>query len=724
VIARSNSPETTLGGETPKVLVGSIVSCNYFDVLRQPPALGRALIAQDCEPGAAPVVILSHNLWRTTFAANPGIVGRTIELNRRSFTVVGVATEGMYGGPGYLGGGYLAPISTEPLLRRISRYADDRHRWLYLIGRRKDGAGVEQVRTELRVIAAQIDQQQPGRSTTLTVDREIPTTVSADQRPAALGRAAVLMAAFVFVLLIACANVANLLLARGTARSQEIGIRLSLGASRARVVRQLVTESMLISIAGGLIGSVLAMWSFQGLVARALPALMPPSFPLAFALNLSPDIRALAFAVALTFVTGILFGLVPALSVSKPDLHVVTRQDSAGAGSSKRGGRLRGVLVGVQVALCMTLMIAAGLLLRGLHATYTVDTGFEYRDVAYVSLESTFDVQGPEEGVEFRRRLMSEVAALPGVTAVAYTDRQPLGFDNARIRIRLPGESEETTRATELISVTPGYFSVLKLPIMRGRTFTDTEIRNPVPGVRPVIVSEATARNLWPGADPIGQTLLSSEPVMLAGETLQVVGVAADAQTNSLGGIDPYYVYLPGGGAALLVKSRVGFAATASSIRAIVAGLDPTLVVPVLPLEANLGYWRGLSRTIATLFAGLGVLALMLASVGIYSVVAYTVSRRYREIGIRMALGAEARNVLGMILRKTMRPVVIGAVIGFVAAAGLSRILSSVLFGVSPADPIGLGGATLLVLVVAGAAGVIAARPATQADPTIALRHE
>lgn len=723
VLARSPSPETTLGGDTPQVILGSNVTCNYFDVLRQPPALGRALNTQDCEPGAAPVVILSHNLWRTTFAADPGIVGRTVELNRRPFTVVGVAAEGTYGGPGYevVGGGYFAPISTEPLLRRSSRYANDKSRWLYLIGRRKVGISIEQVRAEFGVIGAQIDQQQPGRSTTLTVDREIPTAVQAEQRGTTLGGAAVLMSAFTLVLLIACANVANLLLARGTARSQEIGIRLSLGASRARVVRQLVTESMLISIAGGVLGSVLAIWSFQGLVARAVPALMPPSWPFAVALDLNPDVRAVVFAVTLTFVTGILFGLVPALQASKTDVHSVIKQDSRAAGS-RRGGRLRGVLVGLQVALCMTLMIAAGLLLRGLYVTYTVDTGFVDRDVAYVSLESTHDVLNSEEATAFRRRLIAEVEALPGVTAVAYTDRQPLGLDNATITIRLPGESEKTTRAAEQISVTPGYFSVLELPIVRGRTFTDAEIRNPASGVRPAIVSEATARNLWPGADAIGRTLIGAPAV--AGDTLQIVGVVSDARINSLSAIDPYTVYIPGGGAALLVKSRVGFEATASSIRAIVRAIDPTLVVQVLPLEANLGWWRGLSRTMATLFAGLGLLALLLASVGIYGVVAYSVSMRYREIGIRMALGAGARDVLGMILRQTMRPVVIGAIIGFAAAAALSRVLSSVLFGVSPADPMGLVGAAILVLSVAFAAGILAARPATQTDPTTTLRHE
>jgi predicted permease len=410
------------------------------------------------------------------------------------------------------------------------------------------------------------------------------------------------------------------------------------------------------------------MWSFQGLVARALPALLPPGigFTFAFALDLSPDVQALAFAVFLTFATGILFGLVPAFHVSKPDVHAVIKQDSAGAGSSRRGGRLRGALVGVQVALCMTLMIAAGLLLRGLYATYTVDTGFEYRDVAYVSLESTLDVLRAEERAAFQQRLMAEVEALPGVTAVAYTDRQPLGLDNARIQIRLPGDSQNTTRAAELISVTPDYFSVLELPIVRGRTFTDAEAGNRATGVRPAIVSQATARNLWPGADAIGRTLVWGD------DTLQVVGVAADARTNTLGGIDPYYVYVPGAGPALLIKSRVGFGAMASSIRTIARALDPTLVVHVVPLEANLGWWRGLSGIIATLGTGLGVLALVLASVGIYGVVAYSVSRRYREIGIRMALGAESLDVLGVAL----------------------------------------------------AAGFIAARPATRSDPTAALRYE
>jgi predicted permease len=728
--------EATLGGDAPRKILGALVSCNYFAVLQQPPSLGRALAAHDCEPGADLVVVLSHELWRTAFAADPGIVGRAIQLNRQPVTVAGVAAEGTYNGFSFLRGGYLAPINAGRLLvPGDSRYDDDNSSWLSMLGRRRDGVGLAQVRAELDVIAAQIDRRQPGRSTMLTIERATPT-LPRQLRGAATGAAAVLMAASGVILLIACANVANLLLARGTSRSREIGIRVALGASRARVVRQLVIESLLMSLAGGLLGSVVALWSCQTLVALAVPALLPPWLPLALTVDVSPDLQVLSFAVALTVGTGILFGLAPALHVSKPDLHAVMKQDSAGAGSRRRGGRLRGTLVGMQVALCMVLMIAAGLLLRGLYATYTIDPGFEYQKVAYVSLESAFDGYSPEESEARRRRLMADLEALPGVEAVASTDQEPLGDDTSPALFHLPGESERQSRVGEVITVSQDYFSVLELPIVRGRAFTNDEVGNQTPGPagapqgamarkpRPAILSATTARNLWPGSDPIGRTLLWERPELRVVDTVHVVGVAADAQVTALGLIDPYYMYVPGEGSAVLVKGSTDVAATVMSIRAAVRAIDPTLLVTVLPLEATLGWWRGISGMATSLFGGLGVLALVLASVGTYGVVSFAVAGRYREIGVRMALGATASSVLGLILRQTMRPVVIGAVIGFAAAGAMSRILSSVLFGVSPADLVGLGGASLLVLGVALAAGVIAARPATRADPTATLRHE
>jgi predicted permease len=395
--------EATLGGATPRKVLGVLVSCNLFAVLQQPPALGRALAPRDCAPGADLVVVLSHDLWRTAFAADPGIVGRTIQLNRQRATVAGVAAEGTYSGSSFIGGGYIAPLNAGRLLSAgDARYDNDSLRWLFLLGRRHEGIGVTQVQAELDVIAAQIDRQQSGRSTTLAIAPAGSNDgLGANVRGAARSAAAVLMAAFGLVLLIACANVANLLLARGTSRSQEIAIRVSLGASRGRVVRQLITESLLLSLAGGLLGSVTALWSFQVLAALAMPALLPPWLPLALTVNVRPDVQVLAFALGLTFATGILFGVAPALHAAKADLHAVMKQDSAAGGG--RGGRLRGTLVGVQVALCMVLMIAAGLVLRGLYVTYTIDPGFDYRHVALISLESAFDGYSVEESGRLQR---------------------------------------------------------------------------------------------------------------------------------------------------------------------------------------------------------------------------------------------------------------------------------------------------------------------------------
>ena len=721
VLAYTNAPSAILGGDTPESVGGTLVSCNYFDVLRQAPSVGRALNVQDCEPGAPPVVVLDHAFWTTAFAADRAVVGRTLELNRQVFTIVGVAAEGTYGGDAFRSE-YFAPISVEPLLRpNGSRYADDAVLWLNLIGRRSE-ATLPQVRAEIEVIAAQLDQLDPGRSTRVIVGRATPMTIPSTFRGIALAVASVLMAAFGLILLIACANVANLLLARGTARSHEIAVRLSLGASRSRVIRQLLTESVLISTLGGVLGTAVGLWSIQALVRLALPALLPSGIAGDLVLDLSPDFRALSFAIGLTLAASVLFGLVPAFTVSRPDLNSVVKQDTAGAGSSRRGGRLRGALVGMQVALCMALMIGAGLLLRGLYTTYTVDPGFDYSNVAAISLVSGGQTgYSPEEVVSLRRRLAEQVETLPGVSAVASATLTPLGTDEFfTVRLRLPSDAEDEFRAVRLNNVTPGYLSLLGIPIVRGRGFTEADLTSGASAGGAAIVSETTARNLWPGAEPLEQTLL------FGNRALRVVGVAADIQGTSIGRVDPYYVYEPVREAqVLLVKHRADFATTASSIGAIARSLDPTRpAARVFSLDENLAWWRGVSGTVSTLGASLAALALTLASVGIYGVVSYSVTRRYREIGIRMALGATARNVLGMVLRGTMRPVVIGAVIGVAAALAMSGVLSSVLFGVSTADPVGLVGAAMLVVGIALTAGVLGARHATRTDPTVALRYE
>jgi predicted permease len=721
VFGHSDPTQTTIGGESPQEVLGAIVTCEYFDVLEQAPALGRALRAEDCATGADPVVVLAHQLWSTMFESDPGIVGRTLELNRQLFTVVGVAREGTYGALGFYQSDYFAPISSQTLLLpNENTYGNDDSGWLSLIGRR--AVSLEQVRAELAVIAAQIDGEQPGRATTMHVERATPLGTLSFIRPIMLQIAIVVMAPFALVLLIACANVANLLLARATARTREIALRISLGASRTRVIRQLLTESVLIAIAGGVLGSMVALWSFQALVALALPMLTPAGVP-PLLIDPSPDVRVLAIMSTVMLLAGLVFGLAPAVQVSNPDLHTAIKQDAHGSGT--RGGRLQATLVGVQVAMCMVLMIGVGLMLRGFNATQTIDPGFDARNVAVASYDLRGGGYDPAEADAFQRRLLEQVRALPDAEGAAQAVIEPLRADREAAAIRLPTQDRNQQRVVDFNGVTPGYFDVVGIPIVRGRAFEDADM---VEESVAAIVTETTARNLWPGQEPIGQRVL-----MAVGPdqdvALDVVGIARDAQVTSLGRPPEYYFYLPASPRAaqllqLLVKSRVDFAVTAAAIRDVVQRLDAGLAVRVSPLEANLDYWRGFSATLTALGSALGLLALTLGAVGIYGVVAYFVGRRTREIAIRVALGARAEQVLGMILRRTMRPVVIGAAIGIAAAVALSRVLSSVLFGISPFDPLGIAAAVVFVLVVAFAAAIQPGRRATRVQPRSALYCE
>jgi predicted permease len=721
VFGNSDPTRTTLGGESPQEIVGTIVTCEYFDVLRQPPAMGRALRAEDCATGADPVVVLAHELWSTAFEADLGIVGRVIELNRQLFTVVGVAREDTYGGLGFYRTEYFAPISTQPLLLpNENSYGNDNRGWLFVIGRRI--ASMEQVRAELAVVAAQIDSEQAGRTTTMRVERATPLGMVDFLRDILVRVAAVVMTPFAFVLLIACANVANLLLARATARHREIAIRFSLGASRARVIRQLLTESVLISIAGGVLGTVLALWAFQALASVVIPTLTPAGLP-PFFIDATPDFRVIAVMAAVMLGTGVLFGLAPAFQVSKPNLHSAIKQGGQSTGS-RRGGRLQGTLVGVQVAMTMVLMVGVGLLLRGLTATQTIDPGFDLRNVVVASYDLVGSY-GEEEAAAFQPRLLAEVQALPGVEAAAQVMTEPLNPDTENTGIRLPTQDRAQLRGAAVNAISPDYFDVVGIPMVRGRAFEDVDMTDSSVAA---IITESTARNLWPGQEPIGQQLLwATGPDQDV--ALEIVGVARDAQVAVLGQVEPYYLYLPAAprvalSLKLLVRGRTDFASTGAAIRAAAERLDSGLAVQVSPLEANLDYWRSLSETLTGLAGSLGLLALTLGAVGIYGVVAYFVGRRTREIAIRVALGARAGQVLTMILRRTMRPVVVGAVIGLAAAIGVSRVLSSVLFGVSPFDPIGIGVAAAFVLGVAFAAGFVPGRGAVRQPPLTALHYE
>ena len=715
----SVSWKVTLGGNVPREIEGQLVTCNYFDVLQVNPAVGAGFSHATCDATGAPAsVILSHDLWTTAFSADPDIVRKSVTLNRQPFEVVGVAPVGFHG-VGLLKASFFAPVSTLPTLRPEQKdFRDASASWLSLVGRRKNRIGFEQVRAELSVISAQIDRQYPGRTTILYV---MPATMLSipQARRDVFSAASVVLAAFGLVLLIACANVANLLLARAERRTKEIAVRLSIGASRGRLIRQLLTESLIIAFAGGAAGSLLAWWSLQALpvaIVSSLPGTIPmPNF------TAQPSMTVFWFALGLSSITALAFGLLPALQASKPDIQTALKQEGVGPRHAP-GGWLRGLLIGVQVAVCTVLLISAGLLLRALHAAQVVEPGFDYRNVATVS----FDLRGAGynelQAATFQHLLSERIGSLPAVSAVAQADKTPLSPGRRGTTMRLPGQNE--SHEIDIATVSPDYFSLVGIPIVRGRTFTATELNES----RAAIVPEATAQRYWPGQDPIGQTF-----IMYSGPNeatpREIVGVTRDAQVSRIAQVDSSYAYLPAGlsaqhGLSVMVRSEMEFSALAAGVLVIARELDPDLVVRVNRLEENLDFWRSVSRLTASVSGSLSLFALVLASIGVYGVVSYVVGRRMREVGIRIMLGASAREIRLMILRQTLRPVAIGLAIGITTAMITTQVLQSLLFGIDALDPIAFAGAPLILSAVAIAASIPSIRRAIRLDPMTTLRYE
>ena len=702
VIAYAPTLTATLGGENPKEIYGQYTSCNYFDVLGEPPALGRGFVASDCAAaGTGAVVVLSDDLWRGEFASDPAIAGKSVILNRQQFTVVGVARPG-FRGTEIIFAAFWVPVTIQPKLEAADShtFADPNMSWLVMMGKTKAGESLVHVKADLAVIAARIDQQYPGRTTTLAVDTANFASMP-EARTMVMGAGAVVLIAVAMVLLIVCANLANLLLARGMGRQKEIAIRLSVGATRARLVRQLMTENLMIALAGGILGCAASFAAFGALVefiVRHLPRGVP-----SLGLNLTPDFHVLGYSLLMTIVTALAFGLLPALRSTKI---------SAGMAGERKNGMLRGGLVGLQVAVSMMLLIAAGLLLRGLYAAQTVNPGFEMKDTTAISLELRNQGYDEAHAGMFHRALRERLAGLPGVDAVAEARVIPLSDSHVGTDVTPSGASQGVQ--IEMNYISPEYFSLLGLPLTRGRTFQPHESNV-------AIVTESAARRFWAGEDPLGKTIKDSWDTVF-----QVIGVAKDEQVSHLGRSNEIYVYLPIDSKQqvslqVLVHSKTDEQA---AIRRTVRDLDPNLAFEVAPLKQNLELWQTPSRIVAILAGSLGGSALLLAAMGIYGVAAFAVSRRVKEIGIRMALGADERSVRGMILRQGLRPVFIGAAIGIAGCAAVSQILSSMLFGVSAYDPLAFVGVPMLLIGIAWLATHVPAQRATKVDPTIALRYE
>jgi predicted permease len=698
----------TLGRETIQEISGVLVTCNYFDVLGVTPAVGTGLTAANCAtPGAPPVVVLSHSLWQSTFGGDRGILHKPIVLNGREVTVVGVAPPG-FDGVDMARASFFAPTTIVGVFQPEQNFHDNAQvSWLTLVGRRRDNTALAQVRADLALVARRIDQQQPGRTTSLIVEPAAALSLPVARRNVLRG-AAIVMAAFGLVLLIAAANVANMMLARAAARTREIAIRLSVGATRGRLIQQLLTESAVIALAGALCGWLLFGWAFEALIPW-LFASFPGADP---RIDVTPDRTVLWFALGLTAATALVFGLVPALQASRSDVHAAMKRD--GADARGRRGWLRGALIGAQIALCTMLLIPAGLLSRALYAAHTFNPRFDYRDVAVVSINLAGPKYEKGNAAAFHDQWLERVRALPGVESIARANRIPLSPGRSQSTFRLGDEPDGSV--VDVNTVSPEFFALLDMPIVAGRVFADGE-------ADVVLVTESTARRYWPGQDPIGRT------VVMSGRPRHIVGIVRDARVSHAEEAASSYMYLPAARGdqrriSVLARTRLDFAGFAAAVRTETARMDPGLLVNVQPLSANVALLQTLSEIAAGLGGILSLLAAVLAAIGVYGVVAYVVSRRRREVGVRLALGASGRDVQRLILGQTLRPIAIGLSIGVAAAAGTARLLQAVLFGVSPYDPVAFVAAPLLMLGIAAAAAFVPIRRAMRVNPMSVLRAD
>jgi predicted permease len=707
-----------LSGREPREVIGVLTTCNYFEVLGVHPSLGRSFTRDECSaPGAAAVVVIGDDLWRSVFGGDPSLIGRTVSLNRVALTVIGIAPRG-FRGTEAVAASFWAPITMQPSLQAGRGFlADDHLSWLALIGRLAPGAPLSAARADLRVIAGQLDRLEPTRRTELRV--EVATILpQPEEQLLVLGVGGLLLAAVALVLLVACANVANLLLVRGVGRRREMAVRLAIGAGRARLVRQLLAESVVIAAIGGTIGVVLAAWSSDALVA-ALLAHLPADVP-ELTIPVGTDLRLVAYAAGLTLLTAVAFGLLPALTTSRIDLVAALKQRESPDDRRAGAGVWRQGLVSVQVAVSMVLLLSAGLLARALVRTYNVDPGFTTANVSVLSFDLENAGYTRARAVEFNRRLLERLSSLPGVTRVALARTTPLSDQHVEMGFSTSRERPE--RSTELNFVSPSYFEIFGIRLVRGRLFSQAEQDT---DARVAIVTEAAARCFWPDRDPLGRPLWSEGGSV----PYQVIGVVRDAQVSHLGERAPVYLYLPAGSESqmrtdVVVQFSGRLGPIAGPARAAARGVDADLPVTVRQVGDNLELWRVPSRLAAAAAGTLGGLALVLAMLGLYGVVAYGVSRRVREIGIRVALGAGGRDVMRSVLARAIAPVVIGCVAGVAVAAGAARLLSALLYGVSPLDPLAFVGVPCLLLAAALAASYLPARRALRVDPVTALRYE
>lgn len=719
----------------PEEILGNFVSENYFATLGGSTQLGRFFTAEENSVfGRDAVVVLSHGFWQRRFGSDPQLIGNSIKLNGKPFTVIGITH------PTFVGLRHEMPDIWLPLAMRAAMstarfegiapekrdwYGGRGFPWLSIYARLKPGVTAPQARTEMNVLLSQFDTRSSTDLTrTIAVDpiNEIKLPIEGWMF---IG---MILGATGLILLIACFNIANMQLARAIARQKEIGVRLCLGASRWRLIRQLLTESLVLSVVGGVAGVLLAWWSLNLFLSVIFVRYGGPEM-VRVAVDLTPDWRVLAYSFGLALLSGIAFGLVPALRATRPDLIGMIKAEGATATGRSARSRLSGALVVAQVAICFVLLIPAGLLLRSVQLNLATDPGYEAKNLLSVGYSLELSNYDEERAKNFQQQLMTRLAALPGVKSVSL-DREYKG--RSIITLLDQGGSGPKQYSNVPVEEIPSTFlDTIGAPLVRGRAFTVEEVnaRTPV-----LIVSESTARSLWPGENALGK-LLRIEQMGRDGGTkmifssAQVVGVARDNQIYSSGETLPLFVYLPGAtpgemDTTVLVRTTTDAAALKDLVRREAFAVEPVLRLFVNTFEERIAREQTIMSAASHGATALGILALMLAVIGLYGVMAWLVVQRTREIGIRMALGAQAHNVLILVLAQGMKLVLVGLVIGIPASLAVARLLASMLIGLTTTDALTIAVVTALLAGVTLLACYLPARRATRVDPLETLRYE
>jgi predicted permease len=723
-IAACSFAQMSLTGKgKPERVWGMVASANYFDVLGVRPMLGRGFLpVEDEKPGGAPVAVISYRLWQTHFGANPNLVGQTIEINQHPYTIVGVTPAVFQGSQTGVRTDIWVPVMMETQVHPLGDLLHDHHYfWLLAFGRLKPGVVLEQAQEEmtlrLKPEVRNYPEEHKGHES-VTVYPLWRNPFSLNQFLATLLPALMCIAGL--VLLLACVNVANLMLVRSVGRRREMAIRMSLGASRWRQVRQLLVESLMLALAGGAVALLITFWT-----GGTLLKFLPVAEDLPLALSITTDRTVLLAALAISALTGVIFGILPAMRASDEAPVAVLKEDTGSASGGLRKARLASGLVVAQISLSLLLLICAGLFIRSFRSAQQVNPGFDPHNVLIASYDLFTAGYSDSSGAEFDRQLVAKLEALPGVRSVALANRVPLGFGGGSTSVKPQGYVSQANESmeTQVAIITPNYFQTIRIPIVNGRDFTLQDTKG---SQRAVIVNETFVNRYWPHQEAVGKQLFSDMPK----DWLTVVGVARDTKVISLNEKPTPFLYLPlyqVYQATMMINARVTGdpLAFGKTLEKTIHELNADLVVfDVTPLELREQFASFRQRVAGTFVGAFGLLALALAAVGIYGVTAYTTRQRTHEIGIRMALGATKQDVLRLVLSHGLRLVLAGVGLGLVLSFVLTRFLTDLLLGVTSTDAFTFASVATLLCAVALFACFIPARRAMRVDPMVALRYQ